>query len=148
MSKDEIGRVVENYLKKIAKLLPDSFESEDLLEDLKSHIYESYNEKVQKNPDDDKLRLITEVLDVLGTPEEITEEYGKDQIETEEKQNAADRWIYYTMRLTLAILVVVLASWIASVVTEGSVNFMSTVVVLLAFAVLEWVIRTQQTKDA
>ncbi len=148
MSRDEIGRVVENYFKKIAKLLPDSFETEDLLEDLKSHIYESYNEKVQKNPDDDKLLLIREVLDVLGTPEEIAEEYGKEQVETEEEQNTVDRWTYYTMRLTLAILVVVLASWIASVVTEGSVDFMFAVVVLLAFAVLEWVIRTQQTKDA
>ena len=44
MSNDEIDRVIENHIKKIAKLLPDSFETEDLLEDLKSHIYESYNE--------------------------------------------------------------------------------------------------------
>jgi uncharacterized membrane protein len=148
MSREEISRVVENYLKKIAKLLRDSFETEDLLEDLKSHIYESYNEKVQKNPDDDKFRLITEVLEALGTPEEIAEEYGKEQVEIEEQQNTAKGWIYYTMRLMLAVLVVVVASWIASVVTEGAVDFMFAVVVLLAFAVLEWVIRTQQTKDA
>lgn len=148
MSGNEIDRVIEKHMKRIAKLLPDSFETEDLLEDLKSHIYESYNDKVQKNPDDDELYLITEVLEALGTPEEIAEEYGKDQVEEEEKKSTVDKWIYYTMRLMLAILVVVLASWVASVITEGAVDFMSAVVVLLAFAVLEWVIRTQQTKDA
>jgi len=148
MSKDEIRLAVDNYMKKIAKLLRESFETEDLLEDLRSHIYEAYNEKVLKNPDDDKLHLITEVLEALGTPEEIAEEYGKDQIEEEEKKSTVDKWIYYTMRLMLAILVVVLASWVASVITEGAVDFMSAVVVLLVFAVLEWVIRTQQTKDA
>ena len=148
MSNDEINRVIENHIKKIAKLLPDSFETEDLLEDLKSHIYESFNEKVQKNPDGDKMHLITGVLDELGTPEEIAEEYGKEQVEEEEKKSSADKWIYYTMRLMLAVLVVVMASWIASVITEGAVDFMLAVVVLLAFAVLEFVIRAQQTKDA
>ena len=148
MSNDEIDHVIENHIKKIAKLLPDSFETEDLLEDLKAHIYESYNDKVRKNLDGDRIQLITGVLDDLGTPEEIAEEYGKEQVEEEEKKSSADRWIYYTMRLVLAILVVVVASWVASVVTEGAVDFTLAVVVLLAFAVFEFVIRAQQTKDA
>lgn len=148
MSNNDIDRLIENHMKKIAKLLPDSFETEDLLDDLRSHIHESYNEKVQKNPDDDKLRIIIGVLEELGTPEEIAEEYGKEQVEEEEKKSTADRWIHYTMRLMLAIVVVVLASWVVSIVTEGAVDFMFAVVVLLVFAVLEWLIRTQQTKDA
>jgi uncharacterized membrane protein len=148
MSGNEIDRVIEKHMKRIAKLLPDSFETEDLLEDLKSHIYESYNDKVQKNPDDDELYLITEVLEALGTPEEIAEEYGKVQIEEEEIKSNPDRWIYYTMRLMLTILVVVLASWVVSIATEGAVDFMFAVVVLLAFAVLEWLVRAQQIKDA
>ena len=148
MSDNEIDRIVENYLRKVAKKLPDSFETEDLLEDLRSHIYEAYSEKVQKHPDEDKQRQISEVLDALGTPEEIAEEYGKEQVEVADKRDSVDKWIYYTMRLTLAILVVVLASWVASIITEGAVDFMLAVVVLLAFAVLEWLVRTQQTKDA
>ena len=148
MSNEEIDRVVEDHLKKIAKLLPDSFETEDLLEDLKAHIYESFNEKVQNHPEDDKMHLLKGVLEDLGTPEEIAEEYGKEQVEEEEKRSDADRWIYYTMRLMLAVVVVVLASWVASVITEGAVDFMLAVVVLLAFAVIEFVIRAQQTKDA
>ncbi len=148
MSNNEVDGKIENHIKKIRKLLPDSFETEDLVEDLRSHIYESYNEKVQKNPDEDKLSLTTQVLEALGTPEEIAEEYGKIQVEEEEKQDTSEKWIYFTMRLMLAVLVVVLASWVVSIITEGTVDFMMAVVVLLAFAVIEWVIRTQQTKDA
>jgi len=147
MSDDEIGRAIENHIKKIAKLLPDNFESEDLLEDLRSHIFEAYSDKVQRNPSRDKLVLISEVIDELGTPEEIAGEYVREQGE-EEKKEAADRYIYYTMRLMVAVLVVVLSSWIASIITEGAVDFMLAVVVLLAFAFLESIIRAQQTKDA
>jgi uncharacterized membrane protein len=148
MSSEEIDNVIEDYIKKIAKLLPDSFETEDLLEDLRYHIYESYTDKVQRNTDEDNEQLIKEVLEALGTPEEIADEYGKEQIDEEEKRSSTDRYIYYTMRLTLAVLVVVIASWVASIITEGAVDFMFAVVVLLAFAVLEWLVRTQQTKDA
>ncbi len=148
MSSSEVDHEIENHMKKIKKLLPDGFETDDLIEDLRSHIYEAYNEKVQNNPDDDKLSLIKEVLEALGTPEEIAEEYGKVQVEEEEKRDSSDKWIYSTMRLMLAILVVVLASWVVSIATEGRVDFMYAVVVLLFFVLLEWLIRTQQTKDA
>lgn len=148
MRNDEINRVIEDYLKKIRKILPDSFETEDLLEDLRVHINDSYNDKVQKNPDEDKQSMVREVLEALGTPEEIAEEYGKEEVDEEERKSNIDRWVYYTMRLTLVVLVVVLASWVASVLTEGAVDFILAVVVLLAFAVLEWLVRTQQTKDA
>jgi uncharacterized membrane protein len=148
MSSNEIERVIEKHMKKIAKLLPDSFETDDLLEDLRYHIYESFNEKVQRNPEDEKLRLIAEVLEELGTPEEIAEEYGREQVDEDEKKSTADKWIYYTMRIMLTIIVVVLASYVTSIITEGAINFMFAVVVLLAFAVLEWLVRSQQTKDA
>ncbi|MFX1561205.1 MAG: hypothetical protein ACFFBL_11505 [Promethearchaeota archaeon] len=148
MSNDEVNRIIEEQMKKIAKLLPDGFETEDLLEDLRAHIYESFNEKLHNTPNEDKLDLIREVLEDLGTPEEIAEEYGEEDAEGEEKESRAGRWIYYTMRLMLVVVVVVVSSWVASVLTEGAVDFMVAVVVLLAFAVLEWLVRTQQTKDA
>lgn len=148
MSNDEIERIIEDHIKKIGRLLPDGFERDDLLDDLRSHIHESLSEKVQRRPDDDPLGLIREVIEELGTPEEIAEEYGKEQIEKPDERDSADRWIYYTMRLAVAILVVVLASWVVSMVTEGLVDFNFAVITLLAFAVLEWYVRTQQTKDA
>ncbi len=148
MSDDEIEHTIDDHIKKTARLLPDSFETDDLLDDLRSHIRESFSEKVHKRPDEDPLRLIIEVLDDLGTPEEIAEQYGIEQIETPDTRNTSDKWIYYTMRLMASILVVVLASWIASTITEGLVDFNFAVIMLLAFAVFEWYVRTQQTKDA
>ncbi len=148
MSDDEIEHTIDDHIKKTARLLPDSFETDDLLDDLRSHIRESFSEKVHKRPDEDPLCLIIEVLDDLGTPEEIAEQYGIEQIETPDTRNTSDKWIYYTMRLMASILVVVLASWIASTITEGLVDFNFAVIMLLAFAVFEWYVRTQQTKEA
>jgi uncharacterized membrane protein len=145
---DEVESIIEDYIKKTARLLPDGFETDDLLEDLRSHIQESYSDKHARSPEDDPKILIREVLDALGTPEEIAEQYGKEQIGEPDAKDLADKWIYYTMRLMAAILVVILASWVASTVTEGLVDFNFAVVMLLAFAVLEWYVRTQQTKDA
>lgn len=148
MSDDEIGSIIDDHITKTSRLLPDSFETDDLLEDLRSHIRESYSDKVQKRSSEDPINLIKEVLDDLGTPEEIARQYGIEQIEEPDNSNSADKWIYYTMRLVVAILVVVLASWLASIITEGLVDFNFAVITLLVFAVLEWYIRTKQTKDA
>ncbi len=148
MSDDEIGSIIDDYIKKTSRLFPDSFETDDLLADLRSHSRESFSDKVQKRPSEDPFRLIREVLEDLGTPEEIARQYWIEQIEEPDSRNSADKWIYYTMRLVVAILVVVLASWIASTITEGLVDFNIAVIMLLAFAILEWYIRTQQTKDA
>ena len=148
MKEDEIDRIVEDHIKKTARLLPDGFETDDLLDDLRSHINEASSDKVMSRPSEDPLHLIREVLDDLGTPEEIADQYSKEQIEESDSINSADRWIQNTMRLMAAILVVVLASWFASIVTEGLVDFNVAVVVLLFLTVLEWYVRTQQTKDA
>ena len=148
MSDDEIGGIIDDHIKKTSRLLPDSFETDDLLDDLRSHMRESFSVKVQKRSSENLIHLIREVLDELGTPEEIARQYGIEQIEEPDSRNSADKWIYYTMRLVVAILVVVLASWIASTITEGLVDFNFAVIMLLAFAVFEWYVRTQQTKDA
>ncbi|TET06608.1 MAG: hypothetical protein E3J86_14830 [Candidatus Thorarchaeota archaeon] len=148
MSDDEIGSIIDDHIKKTSRLLPDSFETDDLLDDLRSHIRESFSDKVQKRPSEDPIHLIKDVLDDLGSPEEIARQYGIEQIEEPDTRNSADKWIYYTMRLMASILVVVLASWIASTITEGLVDFNFAVIMLLAFAIFEWYVRTQQTKDA
>ncbi|MHA1948589.1 MAG: HAAS signaling domain-containing protein [Candidatus Thorarchaeota archaeon] len=145
---DEVERIIDDHIRKTARLLPEGFETDDLLEDLRSHIQESYSVKLAQRPGDEPKHLIREVLEELGTPEEIADQYGKEQVEEPDSKSLADKWIYYTMRLMAAILVVVLASWVASTITEGLVDFNFAVIMLLAFAVLEWYVRTQQTKDA
>ncbi|MFW9769513.1 MAG: hypothetical protein ACFFF9_03140 [Candidatus Thorarchaeota archaeon] len=146
--KDEVDKIIRGYIKKTGSLLPDGFETEDLLEDLKTHIEQSYSDKLSKRLGEDPKLLIREVLDELGTPEEIAEEYGKEQMQEPDEKKKTDKWVRYAMRLTATILVVVLASWAASTLTEGVIDFNLAVITLLALAVLEFYVRAQQTKDA
>lgn len=148
MSHDEIERKIEDHLKRTSRLLPDGFETEDLLDELRIHINESYSEKVQKRPTEEPVVLIQEVLDDLGTPEEIAKQYSVEQLQESDSEESEDKWIRYTMRLVATVLVVVITSWIAATLTEGVVNFNVAVVMLLFLSLLEWYIRAQQTKDA
>ena len=148
MSDEEIKRIVEDYIKRTARLLPDNFETEDLLEDLKSHIYEGLEYKKQTRPSESSVILLQEVLEELGTPEDIAEEYGKEQILEEDPDKKDDRFQYYVIRLVAAFIVAVLAAWVVSIVTEGVVDFYFAVVVLMAFAVIEWFVRAQQAGES
>ncbi|MFW9794631.1 MAG: hypothetical protein ACFFEE_10035 [Candidatus Thorarchaeota archaeon] len=148
MIKGEIERIIENYIKQTSRLLPDGFETDDLLEDLRSHIDEAFSDKVKSRPSEDQLTLVREVLNELGTPEEIADQYGQEQFEELDSKTTTDKWIRNAMRLTATILVVVITSWFASVMTEGLVNFNVAVIALLFLTMLEWYVRSQQTKDA
>jgi uncharacterized membrane protein len=145
---DEVEKIIKNHIKRTGSLLPDGFETEDLLEDLRLHIEQSYSDKISNRGGEDPILLIREVLDELGTPEEIADQYGKEQLVKSDEEEDTDKWIRYTMRLMAVVLVVVLASWVASTLTEGVVDFNLAVITLLALAVLESYVRTQQTKDA
>ena len=148
MSEVEIERIINDYIRRTSRLLPDNFETEDLLEDLKAHIYEGLGYKQQLKPSVSPLTLIKEVLEELGTPEEIAEEYGMEQAQLENPEDENDRFQYYLMRLVAAFIVAVLAAWIVSIVTEGAVEFYFAVIVLMAFAVIEWFVRAKQTGES
>jgi len=148
VSEVEIERMINDYIKRISRLLPDNFETEDLLEDLKSHIYEGLEYKQKIRPSESSGILVREVLEELGTPEEIAEEYGEEQSQLDDSEKEDDRIHYYLVRLIAAFIVAILAAWIVSVVTEGAVDFYFAVVVLMAFAVIEWFVRAKQTNAA
>lgn len=147
MSEQEIEKKINEYIKRTSRLLPDGFETEDLLEDLKSHIHESLAEKRSAKPDANPLVLLSDVLEEIGSPEDIAEEYRSDQIEKEDKPRNSDKLVRYVMRLVAAIVVAVLAAWIVSSATE-LVDFNTAVIVLVAFAFIEWAVRGKQTEHA
>lgn len=148
MSEVEIERIINDYIKRISKILPDNFETEDLLEDLKSHIHEGLEHKQKIRPSENPVVLIREVLEELGTPEEIAEEYGEEQIQLEEIEKESDRFQYYLVRLVAAFIVAILAAWIVSIITEGAVDFYFAVVVLMVFAIIEWFVRAKQSGES
>lgn len=148
MSEEEVGQIIDDFIKKTSRLLPDNFETEDLLEDLKSHIYEGLGYKQELRPSESSAILVQEVLKELGTPEEIAEEYGRERVPDSEDDGAEDRFDYYAIRLIAAIIVSVIAAFIVDFVTEGAVDFSFAFFVLIAFAVIEWFVRAKQTGES
>lgn len=148
MSDEEVKQIVEEFIKRTSRLLPDNFETEDLLEDLKSHIYEGFKHKQQIRPSESPNVLVQEILKELGSPEEIAEEYAQEQVQDVNAEKDDDRFQYYIVRLVAAFVVAVLAAWIVSIVTEGAVEFYFAVIVLMGFAVIEWFVRAKQTGES
>jgi uncharacterized membrane protein len=148
VSDEEVKQIVEEFIKRTSRLLPDNFETEDLLEDLKSHIYEGFKHKQQIRPSESPDVLVQEILKELGSPEEIAEEYAQEQVQDVNAEKDDDRFQYYIVRLVAAFVVAVLAAWIVSIVTEGAVEFYFAVIVLMGFAVIEWFVRAKQTGES
>jgi uncharacterized membrane protein len=148
MTEEQIKRRIEDYIKKTNRLLPDEFRTEDLLEDLETHIHDSLADKRRENPTAEPISLLEEVFADVGTPEEIAEEYKSEQVPDEDEPDRIDKWIRYVMRLTGAILVAVLAAWVASTIAPDIIDFGSTVIILVAFAFIEWWVRGKQTASA
>lgn len=144
MIEENAQKLIEDYIKKTSKLLPDSFAAEDLITDLRSHIYEGLENKIRENPIGDQSILVQEVLEGVGTPEDIAEEFMVEQVEEIEQTDKEDRVQYYLIRLLAAFVVAVLAAWVVSIITDGLVDFYFAVVVLMAFAVIEWFVRAKQ----
>jgi len=144
----ETEKIIEDYIKKTSRLLPDGFAAEDLIADLRSHIYEALTDKIRNNPTESHANLVLDVLDEVGTPEDIAEEFALEQIEETEQSDTDDRFQYYVIRLVAAFVVAVLAAWVVSTITEGAVDFFFAVVVLMAFAVIEWFIRAKQIGES
>jgi len=148
MINGETEKIIEDYIKKTSRLLPDSFAAEDLIADLRSHIYEALTDKIRNNPTESHTNLVRDVLDEVGTPEEIAEEFALEEVEETEQSSNDDRFQYYVIRLVAAFVVAVLAAWIVSTITEGAVDFFFAVVVLMAFAVIEWFVRAKQIGES
>jgi hypothetical protein len=140
----ETERIIEEYIKKTAHLLPDSFAAEDLISDLRAHIYEALSDKIKNNPTENQENLILSILNEVGSPEDIAEEFALEQVVDTEESGNRNLVQYFVIRLVAAFFVVVAASWVVTIVTHGAVDFSFAVIVLMAFAVIEWIIRAKQ----
>ncbi|TXT55141.1 MAG: hypothetical protein BAJATHORv1_40050 [Candidatus Thorarchaeota archaeon] len=144
MSDEEVGREIDQYIKQVRKLLPGNFETEDLLEDLRAHIIESYHDKRRSMPTEDKEIIISTVLEDLGRPEEIAEEYRKERTSPVSPETVKKSMRYVVGRIFLSIIVIILASYVVSEITEGQVDFFFAIIVLSVFAVIEFFVRGWQ----
>ncbi len=144
MTEDDVNKEIDNYLSKVNRVLPDSFETEDLIEDIRTHILEALQDKKEQHPDVDGLSLVREVLNALGDPEEIAVEWGKAQTTGEEEENRRSNLYRTIARQTIAILVVIAAAYFVSVLPNTIVNFWTALIILMVFMVAEYFLRTWQ----
>lgn len=148
MSVREIAQIVEDYLKSVGRVLPSGFETEDMLEELEIHINEAFQDKIQKRPLANKIALLREVLNDLGEPKEIAEEFKRTGVLLQE-QEADDRRTYWlVMRFILNMALVVAASWFVSNLPDTGISFYWALVVFLVFGLVEWFIRAWQKREA
>lgn len=151
MSERAVEHMIEDYVKRTRKVLPKGRETEDLLDDLRNHILESLADKTEQKPGVSRSELIGEVLDELGSPEEIAREF--ESTHPEEPARRRRKTIRLVARLVFAVAVVVIAAVVVSSIPLGQheapqVDFLTALIVLMVFAVAEWYVRAWQTKSA
>jgi uncharacterized membrane protein len=144
MTENDVNREIDNYLAEVSRVLPDSFETDDLIEDIRTHILESLQDKKEQHPDADRLSLLHEVLNALGNPEEIAVEWGKAQTTGEEEENRRSGLYRTIVRQAFAILVVIAAAYFISVLPNTIVDFWTALIILMVFVVAEYFLRTWQ----
>ncbi len=147
MTKDDVTREIDAYLKRVGKELPDSFETDDLIEDIRTHILDSLQDKQDQYPDSEPLVLVREVLANLGQPEEIAQEWGKVQTFDEEEEDHDSNLLKTIAKQTFAILVVVAAAWFISTIPNTIVDFWTALIILMIFVIAEYFLRTWQRTE-
>ncbi|MBD3405393.1 MAG: hypothetical protein GF411_04540 [Candidatus Lokiarchaeota archaeon] len=147
MSDEEVGKEIDEYIQSVEKLLPGNFETIDLLEDLRAHIVESYNDKLSQMPTKDKRIIISTVLQDLGSPKEIAEEYKKERAKEESPIAERKSVGYIAARITISAVVILLASYILHHLTDGNIDFFFAAIVMSFFVVLEFIVRGWLTEE-
>ncbi|TFG07077.1 hypothetical protein EU538_09275 [Candidatus Thorarchaeota archaeon] len=143
MENERIERRIDDYIQSARGVLPDTFETEDLLEDVRAHIYESLQHKTEQRPEADTELLLKEVFNELGEPEDIAEAFGEQRIGEDRTDDDYRTWKILGS-IVVKIVVVILAAWVVNQITNGMVDFWLAVGVLLVFVVLEWFLRNWQ----
>ena len=148
MSDEIIQRKIKDYLEKLRRKMPDTFETDDILEDLESHIKEAYLNKSLLNPDDDKVTLIEQVLDDVGEPESIAEEFDKATFSEDESEDNPNQIFKTTMRYLFTGIIIIAAAWVVSSLPERIVDFWTALIVLFVFVAAESFLRNWERGES
>ena len=89
-----------------------------------------------------------EVLNDLGGPKEIAEEFERTGVLLQEKEEDERRVFWLAVRFIINMVVVVAASWFVSNLPDAEISFYWALVVFLVFGLAEWFIRARQMREA
>ncbi|MFW9803920.1 MAG: hypothetical protein ACFFFC_14755 [Candidatus Thorarchaeota archaeon] len=144
----EAEEAIKEYLKRIEQLLPPGFETEDLIEDLREHILQSFASKMDARPSESPMELVKEILEDLGEPEDIAEEQLQSGPKEEVLDEKRSKGMYVLGRLVFAVIVVIIAAALVAFYTGGEMDFGFTLAVLLVFVIAEWYVRAWQAGES
>ncbi|MFX0053550.1 MAG: hypothetical protein ACFFAX_02845 [Promethearchaeota archaeon] len=144
----EAEEAIKVYLKRIEQLLPPGFETEDLIEDLREHILQSFASKMEARPSESPMELVQEILEDLGEPEDIAEEQLQSGSKDEVLDEKRSKGMYVLGRLVFAVIVVIIAAALVAFYTGGEMDFGFTLAVLLVFVIAEWYVRAWQAGES
>ncbi len=148
MNDDQVDKIIKEYLNNIARVLPDSFETDDMLDEIRAHIQEALRDKIERNPSSDRVVLIRDILEALGEPEEIAEEWGKTQYSDEDEDEKDNQLLRAILKQTVALVVVIAAAWFISSLPQSIVDFWAALIILLIFVVAEYFLRSWQRRES
>jgi len=148
MSDEAIQRKIKDYLEKLRRKMPDTFETDDLLEDLEAHIKEAYQNKSLMNPEDDKIMLIEQVLDDVGEPEFIAEEFDKATISEDESEDKINQIFRTTMRYLFTGIIIIAAAWFVASLPDSIIDFWTALIVLFVFVAAESLLRNWERGES
>ncbi|MFW9848292.1 MAG: hypothetical protein ACFFF4_04085 [Candidatus Thorarchaeota archaeon] len=148
MNDDQVDRIIIEYLNNIARALPDSFETDDMLDEIRAHIQEALRDKIERDPSSDRVVLIRDILESLGEPEEIAEEWGKTQYIDEDEDEKDNQLLRAIIKQTVALVVVIAAAWFISSLPQSIVDFWTALIILLIFVVAEYFLRSWQRRES
>lgn len=144
----EAERAIKEYLRRIEQLLPPGFETEDLIEDLREHILQSFSSKMEGRPSENPVVLVHEIFEDLGDPEDIAEEQLQSGPKDEVIDEKRTKGMYVLGRLVFAVIVVIVAAAFVAFYTAGEMDFGFTLAVLLVFVIAEWYVRAWQAGES
>jgi hypothetical protein len=137
MSHDDLEPFIEEYIEKTRNALPEGFDTEDFLENLRMHITDLLREKKQKRPAEDSKVLLEEVFDELGSPEKAKEKVLTLQVDYPPQSEKRSPEFILAVRGVVSGAVVI----IASIIMHYTVNwdFLTTLILLSIIVVIEWI---------
>ena len=148
MNDAAVEKMIYDYLEKIRRKMPDTFETDDLLDDLKIHILESLENKVAQNPEEDKTRLTQEVLESLGDPATIAAEFDISSTLDSEVEGSKGSMIGTIVRYLITVVIVIAAAWFVSSLENSIIDFWTALIVLLVFVAAEGALRAWQKGES
>ena len=140
--------MIKDYLNSIARILPDSFETDDMLEEIRAHILESLSDKVANHLAANRVEITQDVINSLGDPEDIATEWGKAQYPDDDEEEGESKLVRIVLKQIIALVVVVAAAWFISTLPQSIVDFWTALAILLIFMVAEYFLRSWQKTES